>query len=129
MGRIPEDIIQRIRDRVDMVDLVGRFVTLKKNGRNFVGLCPFHDEKTPSFNVTPERQSFHCFGCDEGGNPFTFLMKIENLSFPEAVRVLGREVGVEVPETGGGGNCCGGGGTIILSILWRFRSAASLWMP
>ncbi|NQZ95985.1 MAG: DNA primase [Myxococcales bacterium] len=101
MGRIPDDIIQRIRDRVDMVDLVGRFVTLKKNGRNFVGLCPFHDEKTPSFNVTPERQSFHCFGCEEGGNPFTFLMKIENLSFPEAVRVLGREAGVEVPETGG----------------------------
>ncbi len=85
MGRIPDEIIQRVRDQVDMVGLVGRFLTLKKSGRNYKGLCPFHNEKTPSFHVNPERQSFHCFGCQEGGNAFTFLMKMENLSFPEAV--------------------------------------------
>ena len=100
MGRIPDEIIQRVRDRVDMVGTVGRFVTLKKSGRNYKGLCPFHDEKTPSFHVNPERQSFHCFGCQEGGSAFTFLMKMENLTFPESVRVLAREYGIEVPESG-----------------------------
>ena len=73
MGRIPDEIIQRVRDRVDMVGTVGRFVTLKKSGRNYKGLCPFHDEKTPSFHVNPDRQAFHCFGCQEGGSAFTFL--------------------------------------------------------
>ena len=102
MGRIPDEIIQRVRDRVDMVATVGRFVTLKKSGRNFKGLCPFHDEKTPSFHVNPERQSFHCFGCQAGGNAFTFLMEMENLTFPEAVRVLAREYGIDIPESGGG---------------------------
>ncbi len=102
MGRIPDDIIERVRDRVDMVGTVGRFVTLKRSGRNYKGLCPFHDEKTPSFHVNPERQSFHCFGCQAGGNAFTFLMEMENLTFPEAIRVLAREYGIEVPESGGG---------------------------
>ncbi len=68
MGRIPDEIIQQIRDRVDIVDLVGHFVTLKKSGRNHKGLCPFHDEKTPSFNVNSERGTFYCFGCQESGN-------------------------------------------------------------
>ena len=71
MARIPDEIIQQIRDRVDLVDLVGRFVTLKKAGRNYKGLCPFHGEKTPSFNVNPDRQGFYCFGCQEGGNAIT----------------------------------------------------------
>ena len=102
MGRIPDEIIQRVRDHVDMIGLVGRFVTLKKSGRNYKGLCPFHNEKTPSFHVNPERQSFHCFGCQEGGNAFTFLMKMENLTFPEAVRILARESGIEVPESESG---------------------------
>jgi DNA primase len=102
LGRIADEIIQEIRDRVDIVDLVGRHVTLKKSGRNYVGLCPFHGEKTASFNVNSERQSFYCFGCHEGGNVFTFLMHVENLTFPEAVRTLGRECGIEVPESGGG---------------------------
>ena len=101
VGRIPEDTIQTIRDRIDIVDLVGRYVSLKKAGRSFKGLCPFHQEKTPSFVVTPERGTFHCFGCGEGGNVFAFLMKHENLSFPEAVRSLASELGVMVPETGG----------------------------
>ena len=107
MGRIPDEIIQQIRDRVDIVDLVGRFVSLKPAGRNHKGLCPFHKEKTPSFVVTPERQSFKCFGCGEGGNAFGFLMRMENLSFPEAVRTLAAQHGIEGPDSGPGE----GGGT------------------
>jgi DNA primase len=102
LGRIPEDTVREIRDRVDIVDLIGRYVDLRKAGRNHKGLCPFHDEKTPSFNVNPDRQAFYCFGCQEGGSAFTFLMKHENLSFPEAVRALAHECGVEIPETAGG---------------------------
>jgi len=98
VARIPEETLHTIRDRVDLVDLIGRHVQLKKSGRNFVGLCPFHSEKTPSFNVNVERQIFHCFGCGEGGNAITFLMKHENLTFPEAARTLARELGIEVPE-------------------------------
>lgn len=102
MGRIPDEIIEQVRDRVDLVDLVGRFVSLKSAGRNHKGLCPFHDEKTPSFVVTPDRGTFKCFGCGEGGNAFGFLMRMENLSFPEAVRALAGEHGIEVPEQSGG---------------------------
>jgi DNA primase len=103
LGRIADEIIEEVRDRIDIVDFVGRHITLKKSGRNHLGLCPFHTEKTPSFNVNSERQSFYCFGCQEGGNVFSFLMHVENLTFPEAVRALARECGVEVPESGGGG--------------------------
>jgi len=102
MSRIPEETIQAIRDRVDVVDLIGRYVTLKKAGRSFKGLCPFHQEKTASFTVNPERGIFHCFGCGESGNAISFLMRHENLTFPEAVRVLGAECGIEIPLTDGG---------------------------
>ncbi len=102
MGRIPEETIQAIRDRVDVVDLIGRYVTLKKAGRSFKGLCPFHQEKTASFTVNPERGIFYCFGCHESGNAIAFLMRHENLTFPEAVRVLAAECGIEIPQTGGG---------------------------
>ena len=98
MGRIPDETIQAIRDRVDLVELVGRYVALRPNGRNHKGLCPFHDERTPSFNVNAERQIFHCFGCGAGGNAFGFLMRQENLTFPEAARELAREVGIEIRE-------------------------------
>jgi DNA primase len=101
LGRIPEQTIQEVRDRVDIVDLVGRHVDLKRAGRNFKGLCPFHDEKTPSFNVNPDRQIFHCFGCGEGGNAFKFLMLNEGLTFPEAVRQLAAQCGIEIPESAG----------------------------
>ena len=104
MGRIPEETIREIRDRVDIVGLVGRYVDLKKAGRNFKGLCPFHDEKTPSFNVQPDRQIFHCFGCGEGGDVISFLQSHDGLSFPEAARVLARELGIEIPETTSGGD-------------------------
>ncbi len=97
-SRIPEEIIQEIRDRTDIVEVVSRYVTLKRSGANHQGLCPFHSEKTPSFNVNSPRQIFHCFGCGVGGNVFSFLMQIEGVSFPEAVRQLGEKVGVEVPE-------------------------------
>ena len=102
MGRIPDETLNEIRNRVDVVDLVGRYVELKKAGRNYKGLCPFHGEKTPSFNVNPDRQIFHCFGCGEGGDVVSFVMRHENLTFPEAARMLARESGIEIPETGGG---------------------------
>jgi DNA primase len=103
LGRIPDEIIELVRDRVDLVDLIGRHVSLKHSGRNHKGLCPFHDEKTPSFVVTPDRGTFKCFGCGEGGNAFGFLMRVENLTFPEAVRQLAAENGIEVLEARGEG--------------------------
>lgn len=104
MGRIPEETIEAIRNRIDIVDLVGRYVSLRQAGRSFKGLCPFHREKTPSFHVNPQLGIFHCFGCSAGGNVFAFLMRHDNLTFPEAVRALGRECGVEVPEERGAGD-------------------------
>lgn len=95
---IPDHIIDEIRDRADLVEIVGEVVTLKKRGKNFVGLCPFHTEKTPSFSVSPDRQMYYCFGCQAGGNVFSFLMDHEKLDFPEAVRSLGERLGVEVPD-------------------------------
>lgn len=93
---IPEDKIEEIRSRADIVSLVSGYVTLKKTGRNFTGLCPFHKEKKPSFTVNPDKQIFYCFGCGEGGNVFTFLMKIDNMSFPEAVRHLAGKMGIVI---------------------------------
>ncbi len=101
MARIPEDTIQTVRDQADIVDLVGRHVSLKKAGRTHKGLCPFHEEKTPSFIVSPDRGTYHCFGCGEHGNAFGFLMRQEGLTFPEAVRSLAAEHGIDVPESGG----------------------------
>jgi DNA primase len=98
LSRIPETAIQEIRNRADIVSLISRYVELKQAGRNWKGLCPFHNEKTPSFNVNPDRQIFHCFGCQEGGDVIGFLMKHEGLSFPEAARTLATEFGVVIPE-------------------------------
>ncbi len=97
-GLISEDIISRIRDRADIVEVVGAHLSLSKAGQHYKGLCPFHSEKTPSFTVSPSRQMFHCFGCGEGGNVFTFLMKIEGASFPMVVRALGEKLGIRVEE-------------------------------
>ena len=80
--------VEKIKDAANIVDVVSEFVTLKKSGANYKGLCPFHNEKTPSFSVHPGKQVFHCFGCGEGGNVLTFLMKYENYSFQEALKVL-----------------------------------------
>jgi DNA primase len=95
--KIPEDKIDEIRNAVDIVELIGSVVALKKRGKNYVGLCPFHHEKTPSFNVSPDRQMYHCFGCSVGGNVFTFMMQHEKVSFIEAVRVLAERAGISLP--------------------------------
>ncbi|WP_333871406.1 DNA primase [Desulforamulus putei] len=97
-GRIPDAVIEEIRQRSDIVEVVSRYVRLEKRGKNYLALCPFHQEKTPSFTVSPEKQAFHCFGCGVGGNVFKFLMMVEGLSFPDAVKSLGAKVGIEVPE-------------------------------
>lgn len=97
-GLIAEDVINQIRDRTDIVEVVGQHVSLSRAGQNLKGLCPFHQEKSPSFTVSPSRQIFHCFGCGAGGNVFTFLTRITGASFPETVRELGRKVGIEVEE-------------------------------
>jgi len=95
--RIPEDKIQEVRDATDILEIVTRYVTLKKRGKSYVGLCPFHNEKTPSFNVDPVRGFYHCFGCGEGGNVFSFLMRMERIGFPEAVRHLAEKANIELP--------------------------------
>jgi DNA primase len=97
--RIPDETIGAVRDSVDIVDVVGDYVQLKKRGSNFVGLCPFHSEKTPSFNVNPSLGIFKCFGCGEGGDVFSFVSRVENLTFPEAVRVVAERAGIVIPES------------------------------
>jgi DNA primase len=95
-GRIPDTVIDEVARRIDLVELVGNYVQLEKKGARFVGLCPFHSEKTPSFSVDRDAGLYYCFGCHAGGGAFKFLMEMEGLSFPEAVRQLGEQVGVEV---------------------------------
>ena len=90
------DEISEIKSRIDIAEFLGQYLTLKKSGVNFSCNCPFHNEKSPSFMVSPERQTFKCFGCGEGGDVITFFQKIEGLSFPEALRILGERVGVQV---------------------------------
>jgi DNA primase len=99
---IPDELISQIRDRVDIADVIGQHVSLSRAGQNLKGLCPFHQEKTASFNVNPSRQIFHCFGCGLGGDVFTFLTKITGAPFPDTVRELGRRVGIDVPDVGQG---------------------------
>ncbi len=95
---IKPEIIERIRQETDIVDLIGSYVPLKKMGRYYRGLCPFHTERSPSFYVSPERQSYHCFGCGAGGTAITFVMVYEKLEFPEAVRFLAKRLGIKVEE-------------------------------
>ena len=99
---IPPETLQQIRDRIDIVDVVSRYVTLSKTGQNYKGLCPFHSEKTPSFSVSPTRQMFHCFGCGVGGDGITFIMKREGMEFIEVVRDLAQQAGVTIPESRSG---------------------------
>jgi DNA primase len=95
---IPEDKVREVAERLSIVEVVSEYVQLRKAGANYTGLCPFHGEKTPSFNVNPAREIFHCFGCGAGGNAFSFIMKIEGLSFPEAVKLMARKSGIEIEE-------------------------------
>ncbi len=94
---------EEIKIRLDVVDLIGESVSLRKTGRTFKALCPFHTERTPSFTVDPERQTWHCFGaCSEGGDVFSFRMRQEGVDFLDAVRSLALEFGVTIPESGAG---------------------------
>ncbi|MDH4206006.1 MAG: CHC2 zinc finger domain-containing protein, partial [Desulfobacteraceae bacterium] len=94
---IPEDKVLEIKNAADIVEVVSESVLLKKTGKNYVGLCPFHSEKTPSFTVSPQKQIFYCFGCAAGGNVFSFIMKRDGISFPEAARILSKQYGINVP--------------------------------
>jgi DNA primase len=95
---IGEEKINEVRERADIVEVISSYVSLKRAGANYQGLCPFHAEKTPSFNVSPARQIFHCFGCGVGGNVFSFLMRLEGLSFGQAVKAVGARYGIEVED-------------------------------
>jgi DNA primase len=94
--KIPESTIQEISRRVDTLGLVGEYIQLKKKGTRYWGLCPFHEEKSPSFTVTPEKSMYYCFGCHKGGNIFSFVMEMEKLTFVEAVRLLAKKANVEI---------------------------------
>ncbi|HET7746632.1 MAG TPA: CHC2 zinc finger domain-containing protein, partial [Vicinamibacteria bacterium] len=94
----PDSFIDEVRRTADIVRLVGDHVQLRKAGASWKGLCPFHDEKTPSFNVSPDRGRFHCFGCGEGGDVFRFVMLREKASFPEAVETVARRFGLAIPD-------------------------------
>lgn len=93
-----EEIIEEVRSRNDIVDLISTYVPLKKKGSSYFGLCPFHNEKSPSFSVSRDKQMYYCFGCGAGGNVFTFLMEYENFTFPEALKYLAERAGMELPE-------------------------------
>jgi len=97
-GRIADEKVEEVRARADIVEVVSSYVSLKRSGRNHVGLCPFHAEKTPSFNVNADRQIYHCFGCGVGGDVFAFLMNMDGVAFPEAVRRLAERYGIELEE-------------------------------
>lgn len=94
---LPDEFLQELKIRTDIVDVISSYVTLKRTGRNLVGLCPFHSEKTPSFNVSPENGFFHCFGCGVGGDAITFIKRIENLDYIDAVKLLANRAGLEMP--------------------------------
>src|SRR5512139_504734 len=95
---IPDDVISQIRDAADIVQVIGQHVQLRKAGRNWKGLCPFHGEKTPSFNVSPDKGFFHCFGCQKHGDVFDFVMELEGKSFVEAAEQLAGRFGIAVPR-------------------------------
>lgn len=100
--RIPESKIEEIRNAANVVDIISEYVPLRKRGKNYIGLCPFHSEKTPSFTVSDEKQIFHCFGCHTGGNVFKFIMDYKKISFVESIQELAEQVGInlEYEESG-----------------------------
>ena len=96
MARIPEHIIENVRDSSDIHDVVSEYVNLKKRGRNFFGLCPFHDEKTPSFSINIDKQIYKCFGCGKGGGTINFIMDVERLDFVDSIKYLGDKYNINV---------------------------------
>ena len=95
---IPKDIVDNIFETARIEEVVGDFVTLKKKGANMLGVCPFHDEKTPSFTVSPAKGIYKCFGCGKGGNSVNFIMELEQFSYPEALKFLAKKYHIDVPE-------------------------------
>lgn len=95
--RYSDEIIEEVRQNNDVVDIISQYVHLTRKGRNYFGLCPFHSEKSPSFSVSPDRQIFHCFGCGVGGNVYTFLMKIEGITFKESLEQLAERANIQLP--------------------------------
>ena len=93
-----EDVVEEVRSRTDIVDVISKYVNLQKKGSQYFGLCPFHNEKTGSFSVSPQKQMYYCFGCGAGGNVFSFLMNYENMTFKEAVEELAGQCGVTLPR-------------------------------
>lgn len=98
-GIIPSHIVEQVRSASDIVDVVSGYLSLRQKGKNYFGICPFHTEKTPSFSVNSELQIFHCFGCHAGGNVFTFIIRMESVTFPEAIRLLAQRAGIVIPES------------------------------
>ena len=98
MAYYSDELIEEVRSRNDIVDVISGYVRLTKKGSTYFGLCPFHNEKTGSFSVSPNKQMYYCFGCGAGGNVFTFLMQYENFSFPEAMEALAERAGIELPK-------------------------------
>ena len=96
--RYSDDVIEEVRTKNDIVDVVSQYVKLTRKGSSYFGLCPFHNEKTPSFSVTPAKQMYYCFGCGAGGNVFNFVMEYENYTFGEALSYLAQRAGVELPK-------------------------------
>src|SRR3989338_2930956 len=99
MAKIPENILNEIQDKCDIVEIISSYVSLKPSGRNFKACCPFHHEKTPSFIVSPDKQIYHCFGCNSGGNAFNFIKEYEKMDFIDAVKMLAEKTGVKLPES------------------------------
>ena len=94
----PDELVEEVRMKNDIVDVVSGYVKIQKKGSSYFGLCPFHNEKSPSFSVSPGKQMYYCFGCGAGGNVFSFVMQYENFTFPEAVKMLAERAGVNLPE-------------------------------
>ena len=134
MARFGRDKLEELRQRADIVELIGAQVRLRRSGRNYLGLCPFHSEKTPSFSVNPERGFFHCFGCGAGGSIFDFVMRTEGVTFPEAVRLLARRYNVSIPERDDDGPAAGERDAMLQAaevasaffahVLWKTDSGA-----
>src|SRR3990167_7072246 len=95
-GLIPQSVIDEVLHRADLVELIGDYVSIKKHGKNYLGLCPFHDEKTPSFNILTNKQFYHCFGCGASGNAISIVIEFLKQDFPTAVRLLAARVGLEI---------------------------------
>ena len=104
MVRYSDELLEEIRNSNDIVDIISQYVVLKRSGRNFFGLCPFHKEKSPSFSVSPDKQIFHCFGCGAGGNVFHFMSKIENIGFVDSVKILADRANIVLPTLDNAGD-------------------------